>query len=103
MADDVKPTQLARPAKKQRKPTAEELLQHAQAIIKFDRDMALKSQRGVDDLVNPSQDSRQSKPVSLARLEDFCGAKPHQGVIVESTSEDSDKSNVVPFSTKKKI
>ena len=71
----------------------------AERLIRSDGEAAMRSQDGVDDLVQPSNDSRESKPASLSSLEKLSGAR--SGIKIKRESDDQ-TDNVVPFNPKKK-
>ena len=81
------------------------LAKFAESIIRSDKEAALRSQQGVDDLIAPSQDSRDGngKPVQMSSLEALCGKTGNVKIQrSETESEEETPNNVVTFSSRKK-
>ena len=87
-------------AKKATNPlTVETLMVFAERLIRSDRDAAMRSQQGVEDLVAPSNDGREESSVQASSLEKLCGKR---GAVSVKRSNDSQPNNVVAFPPKKK-
>lgn len=79
------------------------LVKFAEAIIRSDKEVALRSQHGVTDLVAPSQDSREKGTVRPSSLESLCG-KPGN-VKIQRTEDEHGSSpvdNIVSFGSRNK-
>ena len=74
-----------------------ELLRHADAIIRFDSETALKTQSNLSDLVHPSDDLRSANGGSPTSLEILCGSGG--GLKIKSTEAPK---NIVIFNSRKK-
>lgn len=83
---------------KQKLLTPADILRHAEAIIRFDREVALRTQDALTDLVTPSQDHREGTPAAMSTLETLCGA----GGAIKFKSDSAAPQNVVSFAARKK-
>lgn len=81
--------------------TVANLVRFAEAVIRSDKEAALRSQQGVDDLTAPSQDLREPRPVRMSSLESLCGKSGT--VKIKKTDESADSpDNIVAFGSRKK-
>ena len=76
--------------------TPSELLKHAESIIRFDSETAIRAQHGLTDLVSPSNDKGESPKTTS--LEVLCGNSG--GVKVKSDAKTP--ANVFAFTIPKK-
>lgn len=97
MTDKKNVRSIGTPQAKKELLTASELLKHAEAIIRFDKEAAMRSQQGVSDLVAPSNDQREATAPRTSSLDELCGKAGT--VRVQSTATPQ---NVVPIGTRKK-
>lgn len=82
--------------------TVSTLVQFAEAIIRSDKEIALRSQQGVTDLVAPSQDSREPGTVRMSSLESLCGKPGNVKIQREDEPVTSPADNIVSFGSRKK-
>jgi hypothetical protein len=75
----------------------DDVARHAEALIRFDQKSALASQNQLNDLVAPSNDSRDGSTTSVSSLEILCG----DNKAVKFNKNDAQE-NIVAFSTKGK-
>ena len=81
--------------------TIANLVRFAEAVIRSDKEAALRSQHGVSDLVAPSQDAREPRQVRMSSLEALCGKTGT--VKIQKTDEPTDSpDNIVAFGSRKK-
>lgn len=81
--------------------TLSALAKFAESVIRRDKEAALRSQQGVDDLIAPSQDHRDGKPVQTSSLEALCG-KTGNVKLQRSEAQTAAPDNIVTFSSRKK-
>lgn len=81
--------------------TVANLVRFAEAVIRSDKEAALRSQQGVSDLTAPSQDSREPCTVRMSSLESLCGKSG--SVKLKKTEEPAlSPDNIVAFGSRKK-
>ncbi len=78
-----------------------DLLRHAAAIIRFDKESALNSQKNVYDLVAPSNDSESKRPTSLENLTSNRGSVTITDKSKNNSAETAAPKNLVSFSSQK--
>lgn len=83
--------------------SAASLVKFAEAIIRSDKEAALRSQQGVQDLVTPSQDSREEvRNVRMSSLESLCGKTGTVKIQRPAGEAPDEPDNIVSFGSRKK-